>query len=500
MALLRKLPVRSLLRRTGLSSSRPKPSQSPRFTLATSPFTASAAATTTNNDNNDVPSYLLAAPTTQITQFPSGLRVASETIPSSDMGMSTATVGVWIDAGSRYETVRNNGAAHFLEHMAFKGTSKRTQYDLEIEIENMGGHLNAYTSREQTVYFAKVFERDVGRAMDILADILLESRLDKRAVDRERDVILREMKEVNKQHDELVLDHLHATAFQGSGLGRTILGTEHNIRTLTRDDLREYIHTHYLAPQMVIAGAGAIDHGVLCDLAHHHFGGLRTELDEKQRESDAVCLDQGKFVGSDVRIHFESDTMAHIALAYEGSSWTSEYAFPLMLLQTLIGSYDRAAGKPSKASQLIHEVANSELANSISTFNTCYKDTGLFGLYAVAEREKAGDLLVSVVNNIALLADRVTEEDVDQAKIALKATMLMGLDGNTNVCEDIGRQLLTYGRRMTPVEIFQRIEELTLEDVKAAAHKVFYDKDHAMCAVGNIERLPSYEWMRSHSF
>ena len=227
-----------------------------------------------------------------------------------------------------------------------------------------------------------------------------------------------------------------------------------------------------------------------------------------------------------IRIHFESDTMAHIALAYEGSSWTSEYAYPLMLLQTLIGSYDRAAGKPSKASQLIHEVANSELANSISTFNTCYKvrqqnlliatlpifninltftlnsfqDTGLFGLYAVAEREKAGDLLVSVVNNIALLADKVTEEDVDQAKIALKATMLMGLDGNTNVCEDIGRQLLTYGRRMTPVEIFQRIEELTLEDVKAAAHKVFYDKDHAMCAVGNIERLPSYEWMRSHSF
>jgi len=201
-----------------------------------------------------------------------------------------------------------------------------------------------------------------------------------------------------------------------------------------------------------------------------------------------------------IRIHFQSDTMAHIALAYEGSSWTSEYAYPLMLLQTLIGSYDRAAGKPSMASQLCHEVANSELANSISTFNTCYKDTGLFGLYAVAEREKAGDLLVSVVNNIALLADKVTEDDVDQAKIALKATMLMGLDGNTNVCEDIGRQLLTYGRRMTPVEIFQRIEELTLEDVKAAAHKVFYDKDHAMCAVGGIERLPSYEWTRSHSF
>ena len=172
---------------------------------------------------------------TEITQFSSGLRVASKSI----LGSNTATVGVWIDAGSRYETPHNNGAAHFLEHMAFKGTQKRTQYQLEIEIENMGGHLNAYTSREQTVYFAKVFEKDVPRAMDILADILLHSRCDPLAISRERDVILREMKEVNKQNEELVLNHLHGTAFQGSGLGRTILGPEANICNLTRDDLRD---------------------------------------------------------------------------------------------------------------------------------------------------------------------------------------------------------------------------------------------------------------------
>ena len=454
--------------------------------------TLSTAAAATKED---FPSYLLAAPTTEITQFNSGLRVASETI----LGSNTATVGVWIDAGSRYETTHNNGAAHFLEHMAFKGTSKRIQYQLEIEIENMGGHLNAYTSREQTVYFAKVFEKDVPRAMDILADILLRSKLDTRAIDRERDVILREMREVNKQTEELVLDHLHSTAFQGSGLGRTILGSEENIKSLSRDDLREYIDTHYLAPQMVIAGAGAVNHGELCELADHYFGGLRTELNEEQMNSDAVCLDEGKFVGSDVRIHFKSDTMAHVALAYEGSSWTSEYAYPLMLLQTLIGSFDRAAGK-NVTSQLCYDVAENELANSISTFNTCYKDTGLFGLYAITEKEKLGDLMTSVTANLANLVDNLTEEDVERAKIALKATMLMGLDGNTNVCEDIGRQLLTYGRRMTPAEIFKRIEEMTVEDAKAAAQKVFHDKDHAMTAVGNIDNLPSYEWIRNHSF
>ena len=166
----------------------------------------------------------------------------------------------------------------------------------------MGGHLNAYTSREQTVYFARVFGGDAGRAVDILADILLHSKLEPKSITRERDVILREMKEVNRHEEELVLDHLHATAYATSGLGRTILGTEENISRLCRDDLREYVDTHYLAPSMVVAGAGDVDHAELCDLAERYFGGIRTELDEEQRSGGgAVCLDEGKFVGGDVR-------------------------------------------------------------------------------------------------------------------------------------------------------------------------------------------------------
>jgi processing peptidase subunit beta len=159
----------------------------------------------------------------------------------------TATVGVWIDAGSRYETAANSGVAHFLEHISFKGTQKRTQQKLEEEIENMGGHLNAYTSREQTVYYARVFKNDVPQAMEILSDILTNSLMDKEAIERERDVILREMVEVNKVYEEQILDHLHETAFMGTGLGRTILGPEENIKRLTRDDLVNYVQTHYTA-------------------------------------------------------------------------------------------------------------------------------------------------------------------------------------------------------------------------------------------------------------
>jgi len=242
---------------------------------------------------DEFPSYVLKAPSTDVTTLSSGLRVASETV----IGSETATVGVWIDAGSRYETAANNGAAHFLEHMAFKGTQKRTQQQLEVEIENMGGHLNAYTSREQTVYFAKVFKSDVGRAVEILSDILLNSKLDADAINRERDVILREMSEVNKQQEELVLDHLHATAFQGTGLGRTILGPEENIRSLSHDDLKGYIETHYTAPRMVIAGAGAINHAEFCELAGKHFGSLPTA----PISGLEIAMDPAIFTGSDVR-------------------------------------------------------------------------------------------------------------------------------------------------------------------------------------------------------
>lgn len=448
-----------------------------------------AAATTTTS----FPDYVLRAPSTDITTLNSGMRVASESV----VGSETATVGVWIDAGSRYETAQNNGAAHFLEHMAFKGTSKRTQQQLEVEIENMGGHLNAYTSREQTVYFAKVFKEDVGSAVEILSDILLNSKLEEGAIERERDVILREMEEVNKQQEELVLDHLHATAFQGTGLGRTILGPEENIRSLSKGDLEDYIKTHYTAPRMVISGAGAIDHSALCDAVEKNFGSVPTS----PAGSVEVAMDKAVFTGSDIRVKFDSDNQAHIALAFEGASWTSEYAFPLMLLQTMLGSYDRASGfGKNVASKMCQEVAEHELAHSISTFNTCYKDTGLFGIYAVAPDNKLDDLMWYVMGNLVRMVHNPSVDEVERAKVNLKATMLMGLDGNSNVAEDIGRQLLTYGRRMTPAEIFSRIDAITVDDIKATAAHVINDKDHALAAVGGIHELPDYNWIRRHSY
>lgn len=208
---------------------------------------------------------------------------------------------MWIDAGSRYETEKNNGAAHFLEHMAFKGTKSRTQTQLEVEIENLGAHLNAYTSREQTVYHAKVFKNDVGKAVEILSDILQNSLLDENAITRERDVILRESVEVGKQYDEVILDELHSTAFQGTGLGRTILGPDDNIRNLTKNDLQAYINTHYTADRFVIAAAGNVDHSQLVEMAQKHFGKL-----PGGNGAASAKFEPAIFTGSDKRIRYDS--------------------------------------------------------------------------------------------------------------------------------------------------------------------------------------------------
>lgn len=289
-------------------------------------------------------------PPTQVTNLDNGLRVATE-----DSGAATATVGLWIDAGSRYETDRNNGVAHFLEHMAFKGTAKRSQTDLELEVENLGAHLNAYTSREQTVFYAKCLSKDVPKAVEILGDIIQNSKLGEAEIERERGVILREMQEVESNLQEVVFDHLHSTAYQGTPLGNTILGPTKNIKSITRQDLRDYIDTHYNTPRIVLSAAGGVKHNDLVKLAEKELGKLKNSFDGK-----APGLTPCRFTGSEVRVRDDSLPLAHIAIAVEGCGWTDQDNVPLMVANTLIGAWDRSQGSGvNNASNLARASAES---------------------------------------------------------------------------------------------------------------------------------------------
>jgi len=426
-------------------------------------------------------------PETRVTTLSNGLRVATE-----DYGLPTCTVGIWIDAGSRFESEKTNGTAHFLEHMAFKGTSRRTQTDLELEVENMGAHLNAYTSREQTVYYAKAFSKDLPKAVDILSDILQNSTLGEAEIERERGVILREMQEVETNLQEVVFDHLHSTAYQGTPLGRTILGPSENIKSITAKNLRDYINTHYKAPRMVLAAAGGVNHDELVKLAEQHFGGLSSD-----NNTEVQSLQPCRFTGSEIRVRDDDYRLAHVAISVEGTSWSDADTIPLMVASTLIGSWDRSmASGGNLGSRLAQASGKYNLCHSFQAFNTCYADTGLWGVYFVTDRMKIDDFMMALQDEWIKLCTQVTEGEVQRAKNLLRTNMLLQLDGSTAICEEIGRQHLVYNRRLPLQELDERIEAVNANVIRQVCMKHIYDKCPAVAGVGPVEQLPDYNRTR----
>lgn len=438
---------------------------------------------------------LSSIPETKVTQLDNGLRVGTEAQPFAE----TATVGVWIDAGSRYETDANNGSAHFLEHMAFKGTRSRSSKELELEIEDMGGHLNAYTSREQTCYHAKVFRKDVPKAIAVLSDIIQNSHLSEEAIERERSVILREMEEVEGIPEEVIFDHLHATAFQQTPLGRTILGPAENIHRLTRSDLSEYITANYTAPRMVVAAAGGVDHEEVVKLSEKAFSGLSTD---PTTAYDLVAKEPSYFTGSDVRIRDPDMELLHFAAAFKGVPWADADSIPLMIMQQMLGGWNKnAAAAGNMASPLAQTVAANKLCNSYQAFNTNYHDTGLFGVIATADKHAPiDDLAWAIMHEVTKLVYEVSEEDVSRARNQIKASLLFSTDGSGAIAEDIGRSLLVYGRRVPKAELFARLDRVNAETVKAVAERVIYDQDLAIAAMGDTQNLPDYTWFRRRTY
>lgn len=443
---------------------------------------------------SDMPSHLLQVPPHKLDTLENGLRIATD-----ETGGDTVTIGVYIDAGSAYETDKNNGVAHFLEHMAFKGTQRRTRAQLEEEIENMGGHLNAYTAREHTTYYAKVLKQDAGQAIDILSDILLHSKLDDAYIANERQTILREMEEVNRDLHELVFDHLHAAAFQGTGLARTILGPKENIETLQRQDLVNYITEHYTGRRMVVSAAGALNHKEIVDLTTKSFGSLPAGTDIPSRH-DALT-ESSPFTGSMITIRDDTLPQVHAALCFEGVSWTHPDYFAFLLLQSILGSWDHNVGAGKNVgSRLCETIATDGLASSFSSFNACFRDTGMFGAFMVSTEDKIEDLLNETLREMVRLGHTATPAELERAKLKLKTSLLMTLDGTTSVCEDIGSSYLRFGRRLTPAEMFLRIDAVTVDDIRRCAQTHFEDNCPALVGLGPLKSWPDYNVLREWTY
>ncbi|XP_029286698.1 cytochrome b-c1 complex subunit 1, mitochondrial [Cottoperca gobio] len=432
---------------------------------------------------------LVGAPETRLTTLENGLRVASE-----ETGHATCTVGLWINAGSRYESEKNNGAGFFLEHMAFKGTKNHPQTALEQQVESMGAHLSAYTSREHTAYYMKTLAKDLPKAVELLAEVVQSCSLNEAEIEQQRGVVLRELEEVEGNLQEVCLDLLHATAYQGTPLGQSVLGPSNTARTLTRQDLVDYINSHYKAPRMVLSAAGGVNHEELVGLAESHLSGVSF-----QYEGDAVpVLSPCRFTGSEICMRDDGLPLAHIAFAVEGAGSTSPDIVPLMVANSIIGSFDLTyGGGKNLSSRLARLAVEEDLCHSFQAFHSSYSNTGLLGIYFVCDKHKIEDMMHWSQNAWMNLCTTVTESDVARGKNALKASLAGQLNGTTPICDDIGRHILNYGRRIPLAEWDARIDAVTPKIVRDVCSKYIYDKCPAVSAVGPVEQLPDYNRVRS---
>lgn len=425
--------------------------------------------------------------------LPNGLTVASEVMP----GTKTATVGVWINAGSRADNPKSSGTAHFLEHLAFKGTGKRSQLNLELEIENLGSQINAYTSRENTVYYTKCLENDISQNIDILSDLLTKSKLEARAIENERHVILQESDEVDKMYDEVVFDHLHAVAFKNQDLGRTILGPRELIKTINRSDLVNYIQTNYKGDRMALIGVGCVNHDELVKKAEQFFGHIKkSEIPFTQNGGDLPI-----FYGDEIRIQDDSLPNTYVALAVEGVSWSAPDFFTASVANGIVGTWDRSIGIGSNSPSPLAVTAatggpnQTPIANSYMAYTTSYADTGLMGVYFTAEKDADLKLFVEAVQKewSRLKSNNITDDEIERSKAQLKASLVLALDDSTAIAEDIGRQLVNTGNRLSPEDVFERVESITRKDVVDWANYRLKDRPVAVSAIGNVKTLPSHK-------
>lgn len=433
------------------------------------------------------PEFLTRSAPAQITTLPNGFRIVSE----PRIG-ETASVGVFIEAGSRHENRSNNGVAHFLEHMYFKGTQKRSAKDLETEFENAGAHLNAHTSREYTAFTAHCLTKDVDRSVDCLADVLLNSKLSNEAIEAERSTIIREMEDVDTKVEEVLFDNLHQTAFQGTSLGYTILGPRENILKLNRSQMDSYRNTFYTAPRMTLVGVGSVNHDELVKLGENYFSKV-------QSSTGSDKTPEAHFTGSDMK-HFNPEIpFLHIAIGFEGPSISSPDILVLNVIQLLLGSYDKAMGAGRYVTTpYCQQIVDQDLARSVVPFNHAYSDRGLFGVQIVADGGETTDtLMVETVKAMTRLCYKVDDFELERAKNLLKNQMLSSYEGNLDgVLEEVGRQVLFYGRRPSVAEMYARIDSITVNDVKRVATKYIYDKDPVVASIGKVEECVEWSWLR----
>jgi predicted Zn-dependent peptidase len=405
-----------------------------------------------------------------------GMRIVTEFMPT----MESASIGVWVQAGGRHERLEQNGIAHFLEHMAFKGTARRTPYEIAEVLENVGGYLNAYTSRETTAYYARVLKDDVSLALDVIADIVLNPIFDARELEIERGVILQEIGQALDTPDDIIFDWLQETAYPDQAVGRTILGPEERVRAFTREDLAGFVNEHYSPERMVLSAAGNIDHDKIVAEAEVLFGHLTTHGKD--------FAEPASFSGGEVR-QLKSLEQVHVALAFEGPSYQDQDIYIAQAASTALGG-----GMSSRLFQSVREKHG--LCYTIYANSGAYSDTGLTTVYAGTSSQDVAQLMELTIDELKRAADEMSEAEVHRACAQIKAGLLMGLESPGSRAERNARMVGIWGRVPNLTETVAKIDAVTVAQARAFIGQMSEGRA-ALALYGPAENAPTLDVLKA---
>jgi predicted Zn-dependent peptidase len=411
-----------------------------------------------------------------ITTLPNGLMVATERMPE----IATATLGVWVGTGSRHEQPHEHGLSHLIEHMAFKGTARRSARQIAEDIENVGGDINAATSVEYTSYTARVLGENVDVALDVLGDILINSAFDGGELAREKGVILQEYAAVEDTPDDLIYDAFMETAFAGQAVGRPILGTPDTIKSFDEATIRAFLAREYTPGKMVLAAAGDVEHARIVDLADRLFGAMPS-VEARQPES-------GHYTGGERRISRKLE-QANLVLGLPGLSFKDPNYYAAHLFAHMLGG--------GLTSRLWHEVRETRgLAYSIDSFHWPFSDCGLFGIGAGTAGSDVRELTDVTLACMVQATRDISEIELVRAKAQMKVALLTALETPGGRIERVARQLLSWGRVVASEEIVRKVDALEVEHVREAGRRLLQGAP-TLAAIGPIKDLPTLESIAS---
>ena len=377
-----------------------------------------------------------------------GFRIVTEHMP----GLASASIGIWVDAGTRHETQAENGIAHFLEHMAFKGTSRRTALQIAEEIEDVGGYLNAYTSRERTAYYARVLSADVPLALDLISDILRDPTLAEDEIETERGVILQEIGQSRDTPDDIIFDWLQETAFPDQPMGRAILGPPERVQAFGKADLRGFIDMHYSPERMILSAAGGIDHDEIVRLAEAAFGDMA--------RAKTPVPEIATYTGGERR-EVKDLEQAHFCMALEAPGYRSNDYHAAQIASIALGG--------GMASRLFQEAREKRgLCYTIFAQTAAWSETGMMTVYAGTGANEIGGLIDLTADELARAALDLTDAEIARARTQTKAGLVMGLESPASRAERMAAMLSIWGEVPAIEESIAKIDAVTVERARSA--------------------------------